>query len=262
MAMRSHYCGDVREASIGEEVEVAGWVHNRRDHGGVIFVDLRDASGLLQIVDREHLFGRPQHEVRDLRRKRCSPEERPERRGPCGSVLGCQQAAHEACLLGTGQELWHSLPATGEAHFEKTGGERVVRGDLYRTETVRHHGPEPVLEIGRQRLPAGSVRVDLDQPLGLLAALLLEPASPDSFFQWGMMLEVLQRTEYFEDYALEPMARKMLENDPELAREFEERLTSDEEFAGNARARLEFFYERTPYFDQEYRVYPVMRETN
>src|SRR5579872_3103276 len=48
--MRSHYCGHVEEKLIGQEVTVAGWVHRRRDHGGVIFVDLRDREGLLQIV--------------------------------------------------------------------------------------------------------------------------------------------------------------------------------------------------------------------
>ncbi len=48
--MRSHYCGQVSEQLIGQEVTVAGWVHRRRDHGGVIFVDLRDREGLLQIV--------------------------------------------------------------------------------------------------------------------------------------------------------------------------------------------------------------------
>jgi aspartyl-tRNA synthetase len=48
--MRSHYCGQVDEALLGQEVTVAGWVHRRRDHGGVIFVDLRDREGLLQIV--------------------------------------------------------------------------------------------------------------------------------------------------------------------------------------------------------------------
>jgi aspartyl-tRNA synthetase len=48
--MRSHYCGEVNEALIGKEVAVAGWVHRRRDHGGVIFVDLRDREGLLQVV--------------------------------------------------------------------------------------------------------------------------------------------------------------------------------------------------------------------
>jgi aspartyl-tRNA synthetase len=48
--MRTHYCGQVGEALVGETVSVAGWVHRRRDHGGVIFIDLRDREGLLQVV--------------------------------------------------------------------------------------------------------------------------------------------------------------------------------------------------------------------
>jgi len=47
---RSHYCGDVRAADIDKEVVLMGWTHRRRDHGGVIFVDLRDREGLVQIV--------------------------------------------------------------------------------------------------------------------------------------------------------------------------------------------------------------------
>ncbi len=48
--MRTHYCGELGESLAGRTIEVAGWVHRRRDHGGVIFVDLRDRSGLLQVV--------------------------------------------------------------------------------------------------------------------------------------------------------------------------------------------------------------------
>jgi len=48
--MRSHFCGHVTEALTGENVTVCGWVNRRRDHGGVIFVDLRDREGLLQVV--------------------------------------------------------------------------------------------------------------------------------------------------------------------------------------------------------------------
>jgi aspartyl-tRNA synthetase len=48
--MRSHYCGQVTEALTGQTVTVCGWVHRRRDHGGVIFIDLRDREGLLQCV--------------------------------------------------------------------------------------------------------------------------------------------------------------------------------------------------------------------
>ena len=57
--MRSHYCGQVDQTMIGKQVSVCGWVHRRRDHGGVIFVDLRDREGLLQVVfdpDRAEIF--------------------------------------------------------------------------------------------------------------------------------------------------------------------------------------------------------------
>ncbi len=48
--MRSHYCGHITEAELDSEITVCGWVHNRRDHGGVIFIDLRDRAGIVQIV--------------------------------------------------------------------------------------------------------------------------------------------------------------------------------------------------------------------
>ena len=57
--MRSHYCGHVNESLLGQTVTVAGWVQRRRDHGGVIFIDLRDRDGLVQVVcdpDAPELF--------------------------------------------------------------------------------------------------------------------------------------------------------------------------------------------------------------
>ena len=48
--MRTHYCGTINETLIDEEVVLCGWVHRRRDHGGVIFIDLRDRTGIAQVV--------------------------------------------------------------------------------------------------------------------------------------------------------------------------------------------------------------------
>ena len=50
---RTHHCGQLRAANANEKVGLCGWVHRRRDHGGLIFIDLRDRSGLIQIVFNE-----------------------------------------------------------------------------------------------------------------------------------------------------------------------------------------------------------------
>jgi aspartyl-tRNA synthetase len=61
---RSCYCGKVDESFIGKEIVVSGWVHSRRDHGGVIFIDLRDREGLVQIVfqpEKKEIFAQAEH---------------------------------------------------------------------------------------------------------------------------------------------------------------------------------------------------------
>ncbi|TAN84881.1 MAG: aspartate--tRNA ligase, partial [Gallionella sp.] len=58
--MRTHYCGLLNTDQLDQTVSLCGWAHRRRDHGGVIFIDLRDREGLAQIVcdpDRPEMFG-------------------------------------------------------------------------------------------------------------------------------------------------------------------------------------------------------------
>lgn len=118
----------------------------------------------------------------------------------------------------------------------------------------------PVPETRTETFPAGSMRVPTDQPLGDLAMLLLEPEAPDSLFQWGFFHEVLSRTEYAEGYLMEKMAARMLEEDEDLERRYLEALARDAELRGDPRARLYWFYEQTPYYDERVRLYPVARE--
>ena len=117
-----------------------------------------------------------------------------------------------------------------------------------------------VRERRRERMPAGSVRVSTDQPLGTLATLLLEPSSPDSLFQWGFFNSALSPTEYVEAYIMEPTAERMLAEDPRLAEEFRAKVENDERFRSDPRARLQWLYERTPWYDERARLYPVARE--
>lgn len=108
-----------------------------------------------------------------------------------------------------------------------------------------------------QTFPAGSVVIDTDQPLGVLAINLLTAESPDSFWSWGFFNSTLVSAEEPEEYVMEPMARKMLAEDPQLKAEFEKKLKEDKAFAKDPHARLEWFYQRTPFYDVNAYVYPV-----
>ncbi len=127
------------------------------------------------------------------------------------------------------------------------------------------HVPVTVASVTPERrdwtFQPGSVRVPTDQPLGDIVVLLLEPQSSESLFAWGLFPEVLSRVEYIEGYAIAPLAERMMAADPALKAEFEAKLASDPEFAADGDARLQWFYERTPFHDDRYRLYPVARET-
>ena len=90
--------------------------------------------------------------------------------------------------------------------------------------------------------------------------ILLEPKSKDSFFSWGFFLNIFQRTEYIEAYVMEPMAKRMLEESPELKKEFEQKKAQDKDFANDPNAIFSWFYSKTNYYDDRYLLYPVARE--
>lgn len=107
--------------------------------------------------------------------------------------------------------------------------------------------------------PAGSYVARLAQPSGKAALHLLEPDAPDSFVGWGFFDGIFEQKEYFEEYVMESVAADMLAKDAALRAEFQTRLSSDTVFAKSPRARLNFFYERSPWADRKMNVYPVSR---
>ncbi|PKP88946.1 MAG: carboxypeptidase [Alphaproteobacteria bacterium HGW-Alphaproteobacteria-17] len=154
--------------------------------------------------------------------------------------------------------------------FETIDAPRRMTLDMVRIEDPKlgaaSEGHVPLSAAGyrheqrSETFPAGSVRVPADQPLGLLAAAMLEPESADSLLAWNFFPGMLQRTEYIEAYAIAPLADRMLAEDAALRREFEAKLAADPAFAADGNARLAWFYARTPYYDERYLLYPVGRE--
>jgi hypothetical protein len=105
--------------------------------------------------------------------------------------------------------------------------------------------------------PVGSAVVDMNQRASRVAAHILEPRAPDSYVYWGFFDAIFERKEYTETYVMEAMARDMLAADENLRAEFEQALAADSAMAGNQWRILNWFYERTPYWDDRKDVYPV-----
>ncbi|HKP47242.1 MAG TPA: M14 family metallopeptidase [Pyrinomonadaceae bacterium] len=119
----------------------------------------------------------------------------------------------------------------------------------FKTESVRES----------RSFPAGSLVIPLAQPAARVAINLLEPDAPDSLVHWGFFNATFEQKEYGENYVLEKLAREMLAKDPVLQKEYQQKLESDPKFAASPRARLEFFYRRSPYWDHQMGLYPVGR---
>ncbi len=150
------------------------------------------------------------------------------------------------------------LPAPETLDIESYRFEEAAFSDTpYEGRQMARYKAVPLRE--RRDFPAGTVVVPMAQPRARLAVHLLEPEAADSLAAWGYFNAVFERKEYFEAHVMEPIAAEMLAADPALRKEFEGRLAADEEFARNPRQRLQFFYQRSPYWDAAYCVYAVAR---
>jgi murein tripeptide amidase MpaA len=198
---------------------------------------------------------------------------------PITLKIPCQRGNHVSASVTRPKAYWippawSELTSRLQIHgiqFERTTEPRDVKVSIYRLEEMKLQPEQPfegrfqitakpMVEERTEHYPAGSLRVPANQPLGDLAVILFEPAAPDSFVQWGFFNEVFQHTEYIEGYILEPMAERMLASDPKLAEEFRQKLATDETFRASEKERLRWFYSKTPFIDERWKLYPVGRE--
>lgn len=114
---------------------------------------------------------------------------------------------------------------------------------------------EPLTE--RRVFPAGSVVVDLAQPLARVAVHLLEPEGPDSLVGWGYLDAIFERVEYMESYVLEELIAAMTAADPGLLRQLDAKKAADPDFAADPWAIRNWFYAKTPYCDPQVGIYPI-----
>jgi hypothetical protein len=135
---------------------------------------------------------------------------------------------------------WHAPASPSEGHFAL---------DIQQVEPVRR----------LRAFRPGDVWVPLDQRSALVAVHLLEAQAPDALLRWNFFDTALERKEYGEAYIVEPMARKMMQDDPALAREFRAKVAADPAFAADPQARLDFFFRRSPWADPEQNLVPVAR---
>jgi hypothetical protein len=111
----------------------------------------------------------------------------------------------------------------------------------------------------KSKVPAGSYWVPLKQRRARLIHAMLEPQAPDSLARWGFLNCVFEGNIGAGEYLTEPIARRMMADSPELRKEFEERVKSDVTFAADARARLNWWMERSKYEPEGAGRYPVLR---
>ncbi|MBS1752873.1 MAG: M14 family metallopeptidase [Ferruginibacter sp.] len=109
------------------------------------------------------------------------------------------------------------------------------------------------------RFLKGDYIIWLNQPANRYLVEMLEPTGDDSFFSWNFFDAVLQQKEGYSDYRWDDLAAEVLKNNPGLKAKLEEKKKTDEKFAANESAQLNFIYINSPYYEPSHNRYPVYR---
>ncbi len=168
---------------------------------------------------------------------------------------------------------WHeviSLLLANGAEFQRFEADTSLYVEAYQIEsftpsTSPYEGHYPHREVSLNsdkreiKFRKGDYIIPLPQRSGRYIVETLEPGATDSFFRWNFFDTILQQKEGFSPYVFEDLALEILQKNPSLKEEFEEKKNSDEEFAASWYQQLNFIYENSDYKEKAYRQYPVYR---
>jgi murein tripeptide amidase MpaA len=158
----------------------------------------------------------------------------------------------------TGRIERYRLPGMRWSGRPFEGRHPILRGGNVESKIGEFGKCELTLETSH--FPADSAVVPLQQRLSKVALHWLEPEAPDSAVRWGFFDPIFEQKEFGDAYVLERLARDELGKSPSLRAEFEHEVQTNPHFAGDPRARLEFFYDRSPWWAaNRIGIYPVGR---
>ena len=157
----------------------------------------------------------------------------------------------------------HGIFFERQTHFRTRIKVNVFRAEQVKFSAVPFEGRMRAEVMGAwneetANILPGALFIPIAQSLARLVVALFEPQAPDSFAAWGFFNACFEQKEHMEPYVAEQIAHDMLAQDTELSKDFDNKCSSDAEFAASPAARLEFFLRRHASWDARYNLYPVL----
>jgi len=168
---------------------------------------------------------------------------------------------------------WHSvidLLRINNVIMKRFNNDTTIEVEAYRIDDYRsssrpyekHHKNSAVktsVQKQKIRFLKGDYFIPMNQNANRYLIEMLEPTGDDSFFAWNFFDAILQQKEGYSDYRWDDLAAEVLKNNPGLKKNLEEKKSTDQKFAANGPAQLDFIYKNSPYYEPGHNRYPVYR---
>lgn len=122
-----------------------------------------------------------------------------------------------------------------------------------------HYDTEVTKDTVEQQFFKGDIYIPTQQKGIRYIIETLEPEATDSFFNWNFFDTILQQKEGYSAYVFEDIAEQFLKDNPEIQKEFEEKLKNDQNFTKSPRAQLNFIFKKSPYYEKAHNLLPIYK---